>query len=81
MIPWDMGKQLVCDVPVADSLASSRPNQGCLSNRETTANETEARKTEKYCNLIDKGHIVQQVAMYGTEFSRRKHLCFRYASL
>ena len=41
MIPWEMGKQLVWDVTVVDSLAPSRLNQGSLCNPGTTATEAE----------------------------------------
>ena len=63
MIPWEMGKQLVWDVTVVDALAPSRLNQGSLCNLGTTATETEARKIEKYCKLIDNGYIFQPVAL------------------
>ena len=46
MIPWEMGKQLVWDVIVADALAPSRLNQGSFCNPGTTATEAEARKNE-----------------------------------
>ena len=63
MIPWEMGKQLVWDVMVVDALAPSRLNQGSLCNPGTTATEAEARKIEKYCELIDIGYIFQLVAL------------------
>ena len=63
MIPWEMGKQLYWDVMVVDALASSRLNQGSLSNPGTTATEAEARKTEKYCEFLDNGYSFQQVAL------------------
>ena len=59
LIPWEMGKQLVWDVTVVDDLAPSRLNQGSLCNPETTATEAEARKIEKYRDLIDNGYIFQ----------------------
>ena len=46
MIPWEMGKQLVWDVTIADALAPSRLNQGSLCDPGTTATEAEARKIE-----------------------------------
>ena len=58
-----MGKQLVWDVTVVDGLAPSRLNQGSLSNPGTTATEAEARKSEKYRELIDNGYIFQLVAL------------------
>ena len=63
MIPWEMGKQLVCDVTVVDALAPSRLNLGTLCNPGTTATEAEARKIEKYRELIDNGHIFHPVAL------------------
>ena len=63
MIPWEMGKHPMWDVTVVDSLAPSRLNQGSLCNPGTTATEAEARKIEKYCELIDNGYIFQPVAL------------------
>ena len=45
-----------------DALAPSRLNQGSLCNPGTTATEAEARKIEKYRELIDNGYIFQPVA-------------------
>ena len=63
MILWEMGKQLVWDVTVVDAVAPSRLNQGSLSNPGTTVTEAEARKIEKYRELIDNGYIFQPVAL------------------
>ena len=63
MIPWEMGEQLVWDVTVVNALAPSRLNQGSLCNPGTTATEAEARKIEKYRDLIDNGYIFQPVAL------------------
>ena len=63
MIPWEMGKQLEWDVTVVDALAPSCLNQGSLCNPGTIATEAEARKVEKYRELIDNGYIFQQVAL------------------
>ena len=52
IIPWEMGKQLVWDVTVVHALAPSRMNQGSLCNPGTTATEAEARKIEKYRELM-----------------------------
>ena len=46
-----------------DALAPSRLNQGSLCNLGTTATEAEARKIEKYRELIDNGYIFQPVAL------------------
>ena len=58
-----MGKQLMWDVTVVDALAPSRLNQGSLCNPGTTTIEAEARKSEKYRELIDNDYIFQPVAM------------------
>ena len=63
MIPWEMGKQLVWNVTVVDSLAPSRLNQGSLCNPGNTVTEDEACKIEKYRELIDNGYIFQPVAL------------------
>ena len=57
LISWEMGKQLVWDPTVVDAFAPSRLNQGSLFDLETTATEAEARKIEKYRELIDNGYI------------------------
>ena len=58
-----MGKQLECDVTVLDALAPSRLNQNFFCNPRTTAIKAEARKSEKYCEIIDSGYIFQLVAV------------------
>ena len=63
MIPWEMGKQLVWDATVVDALAPSRLNQGSLCNPGTTATENEARKIEKYRDLIDFEYTFQPVVL------------------
>ena len=63
MIPWEIGKQLVWDATVVDARAPSRLNQGSLCNPGTTATEAEARKIEKYRELIDNGYILQPVTL------------------
>ena len=52
-----------CGMSVLGALAPSRLIQGSLGNRGTTATEAEARKIEKYCELIDNGYIFQLVAL------------------
>ena len=61
--PWEMGKQQVWNVTVVVALAPNRLNQGSLFNLGTTAIEAEARKIEKYRELIDNGYIFQPVAL------------------
>ena len=71
MIPWEIGKQLVWDVTVVDALAPSRLNQGSMhpGNHRT---EAEARKIEKYRELIDNGFIFQPVALEALFFRREQ---------
>ena len=58
-----MGKQQVWDVTVLDALAPSHLSQCSLCNPGTTATEVQARKIEKYRELINNGYIFQSVAM------------------
>ena len=51
------------DVTVVDALAPSRLNQGSLCNPGTIVTEAEARKIEKYRELIDNGYFFQPVAL------------------
>ena len=53
MIPWEMGKPLVWDDTAVDALALSCLNPGFLCNPGTIATEAQARKSEKYRQLID----------------------------
>ena len=53
----------VWDITVVDALAPSRLNQGSSCNPGTSAAEAEARKNEKYRELIDNGYIFQPVAL------------------
>ena len=63
MFIWEMGEQLVWNVTVVDALPPSRLNQGSLCNPGTAATEAEARKFEKYRELIDNRYTFQPVAM------------------
>ena len=63
MIPWETGEELVWDITVVDALAPSRLNQGFLCNPGTTSTEAEARKIEKYRELLDNRYSFQLVAM------------------
>ena len=63
MIPWEMGKQLVWDVTVVDTLAPSHLKQGSLCNPGTTATEAEARQIENYRELLDSGYVFQPMAL------------------
>ena len=57
-----MRSNLLPSLTLVDALATSLLNQGSLCNLGTTATEAEARKIEKYCKLIDNGHVFQPVA-------------------
>ena len=60
----EMGKQLLWEDTDVDALAASRLDQGSLCNAQTIATETEARKLEMYCELIDnRRFFLQPVAM------------------
>ena len=72
MIPWKMGKQLVLDATVVDSLAPSYLIQGFLWTPGTIATEAEARKIEKYSELIDNGYNFQPVALEVLHFRMRE---------
>ena len=63
MIPWEMGKHLLWDVTGVDALAPSRLNQSSLCNPGITATEAEARKIDKYSEILDNGYIFQPVGL------------------
>ena len=63
MTPWEMGEQLMWEITVVVALALGRLNQCSFCNPGTTATEAEARKIEKYRELIDNGYIFQPVAL------------------
>ena len=46
LVPWAVGKQLLWDVTVVDSLAPCRINAGSVCNPSTAAVEAEERKIE-----------------------------------
>ena len=50
------------DFTVVEALAPSRLNQDFLCNPGTTASDAEARKIEKYRELIDNGYTIKLVA-------------------
>ena len=62
MGPWELGKKLVWVFTAVDALERSCLNQGSLWNPGNTATEVEARKIEKYRELLD-GYIFQPVVM------------------
>ena len=81
MIPREQGKQLLWDVTVVDSLAPNRLNQVSLCNSGTTAIEAEARKNEKYRELIDNEYFFQPVALEVWGSSGEISKIFSHASL
>ena len=53
-----------CRVPeMPDALAPSRLNQGSFCNPGTTGTEAEARKIEKYSELLNNGYISRPAAL------------------
>ena len=57
-----VGKQLLWDVTVVDSLAPFRIIAGSVSNPSPAAAEAEERKNDKYKDLVDDGYIFQPLA-------------------
>ena len=53
LVPWAVGRQLLWDVTVVDSLAPCRINAGSVCNPGTAATEAEERKNDKYKDLVD----------------------------
>ena len=62
LVPLAIGKQLLWDVTVVDSLAPCRINAGSVCNPGTAAAEAEERKIDKYKNLVNDGYLFQPLA-------------------
>ena len=62
LVPWAVGKQLLWDVTVVDSLAPCRINSGYVCDPGTAAVEAEERKNDKYKDLVDDGYLFQQLS-------------------
>ena len=62
LVPWAVGKQLLWDVTVVDSLAPCRINAGSVCNPRTAAAEAEERKNDKYTDLVDDGYLFEPLA-------------------
>ena len=62
LVPWAVGKQLLWDATVVDSLAPCRINAGSVCNPGTAAAEAEERKNDKYKDLVDDGYLFQPLA-------------------
>ena len=58
----NLGKQLLWDVTVVDSLAPNRINAGSLCNPGTAAAEPEGRKIDNYKDLVNDGYLFQPLA-------------------
>ena len=61
-VPWAVGKQLLWDVTVVDSLAPCRIKDWSVCNPCTAAAEAEERKNDKYEDLVDDGYLFQPLA-------------------
>ena len=62
VVPWAVGKQLLRDVTVVDSLAPCRINAGSVCNPGTAAAEAKEQKNDKYEDLVDDGDLFQPLA-------------------
>ena len=62
LVLWAVGKQLLWDVTVVDSLAPCRINAGSVCNPGTAAAEAEEQKNDKYKDLVVDGHLFQPLA-------------------
>ena len=59
LVPWAVGKQLLWDVTVVDSLTPCRINARSVCNPGTAAAEAEERKIDKYKDLVNDGYLFQ----------------------
>ena len=62
LVPWAVGKQILWDVTVVDSLAPCTINAGSVCNPGTAAAEAEERKNDKYNVFVDDGYLFQPLA-------------------
>ena len=62
LVPWTVGKQLMWDITVVDSIAHSRISAGSFCNPGTTAAEAEEQKNGKYKDLVDDGYFFKPLA-------------------
>ena len=62
LVPWAVGKQLLWNVTVVDSLAPYRIIAGSVCNPGTAAAEEEERKIDKYKDLVNDGYLFQPLA-------------------
>ena len=61
-VPWAVGKQLLWDVTVVDSLNPSRLSARSVCNPGTAAAEAEEQKKDKYKDLVDDEYLFQPLA-------------------
>ena len=59
LVPWAVGKELLWDVTVVDSLAPCRIKAGSVCNPGKAAAEAEEQKKDKYKDLVDDGYHFQ----------------------
>ena len=59
LVPWAVGKQLLWDVTVVESLAPCRNNAGSVWNPGTAAAEAEEQKIDKYKDLVNDVYLFQ----------------------
>ena len=62
LVPWAVGKQLLWDVTVVDSLAPDRNNAGSVCNPGTAVADAEEQKHDKYKDEVDDGYLFQPLA-------------------
>ena len=62
LVPWAVGKQLLWDVTVVDSLAPCRINGGSVCNPGTAVAGAEERKNDNYKDLANDGYLFQPLA-------------------
>ena len=59
LVPWAVGKQLLLDVTVVDSLAPCRIEAVSVCNPGKAAAEAEERKNDKFKDLVDDCYLFQ----------------------
>ena len=62
LVPWAVGKQLLWDVTVVDSLDPCRISVWSVCNPGTAAAEADEQKNDKYKDLVVDGYIFQPLA-------------------
>ena len=62
LVPWAVGKQLLWDVTLVDSLAPCRINAGSVCNPGTAGAEAEEQKIDQYKDFENDGYLFQPLA-------------------